>query len=520
MYNPISISVNESILESFNIDILPEKNEDSVYTEAVFQNGKAKLKKAEEIMQKIKDELESEIKKQIDGDKSKNEKTVKNSKFDPKRFWKNPLWKEFEDEISKVFNFRSVIINPYIEKYNSKKDQFESNELNAFTYSMDRYIIDGLITDDGLYDKTRSIILEVYISLGIIRTCTAGELIAMLLHEIGHNIDPALVSVSYTGTNILCKYLTNRNPESKKSEKHFFNKFNIHNDSNFIKFFTTLNVVSNSVKIKLKNILRPILSLNPFSKLMDKMDNKKYDKLANKIMNIVSKDKIQFNYQEYTEAFADNFARMYGYGNELSKLLKVTTDDTVNQIHNDPWFKKEYSRREAVVSTVILSPLNGSHKTDIHRIKAMIREYDKDINDPNIPDKVKEYLKEDKKSCEDVLNEYLNNKDEFYKRIYNIINDAIDELDKDYKEKNYNESNTDETIYESKKAYEKLMKAKKSLTSEEYAEVYKKFGYSKECSFAKDKDGYYCFTHRARSKSYPTIDDIPQKSVDFIRSTS
>ena len=293
----------------------------------------------------------------------------------------------------------------------------------------------------------------------------------------------------------------------------------MHNDSNFIKVFPTLNVVSHSVKIKLKNTLRPILSLNPFSKLMDKMDNKKYDKLANKIMNIVSKDKIQFNYQEYTEAFADNFARMYGYGNELSKLLKVTTDDTVNQIHNDPWFKKEYSRREAVVSTVILSPLNGPHKTDIHRIKAMIREYDKDINDPNIPDKVKEYLKEDKKSCEDVLNEYLNNKDEFYKRIYNIINDAIDELDKDYKEKNYNESNTDETIYESKKAYEKLMKAKKSLTSEEYAEVYKKFGYSKECSFAKDKDGYYCFTHRARSKSYPTIDDIPQKSVDFIRST-
>lgn len=58
------------------------------------------------------------------------------------------------------------------------------------------------------------------------------------------------------------------------------------------------------------------------------------------------------------------------------------------------------------------------------------------------------------------------------------------------------------------------------LTSSEYNEVKKKFGMNRGCSFAKDKNGYYCYTHRARSKSYKTINDIPKKDYNFICSTS
>jgi hypothetical protein len=57
------------------------------------------------------------------------------------------------------------------------------------------------------------------------------------------------------------------------------------------------------------------------------------------------------------------------------------------------------------------------------------------------------------------------------------------------------------------------------LTSKERQEVKDKFGDNLECSFAKDDDGYYCYTHRARSDSYPNIDKIPQSAVDFIGST-
>ena len=34
-----------------------------------------------------------------------------------------------------------------------------------------------------------------------------------------------------------------------------------------------------------------------------------------------------------------------------------------------------------------------------------------------------------------------------------------------------------------------------------------------------DKDGYYCATHRARSKSYPSPDKIPDSKIKFIEST-
>ena len=60
---------------------------------------------------------------------------------------------------------------------------------------------------------------------------------------------------------------------------------------------------------------------------------------------------------------------------------------------------------------------------------------------------------------------------------------------------------------------------KTPLTIEERKEVKNKFGGDLECSFAKDKNGYYCYTHRARSKSYDSISKIPKKDVDFIGST-
>ena len=67
---------------------------------------------------------------------------------------------------------------------------------------------------------------------------------------------------------------------------------------------------------------------------------------------------------------------------------------------------------------------------------------------------------------------------------------------------------------------EKMQKEMDAITSSERNEFYKIFGHSKECSLAKDKDGYYVRTHRARSKSYENIKDIPKKDVDFVRSTS
>ena len=69
-----------------------------------------------------------------------------------------------------------------------------------------------------------------------------------------------------------------------------------------------------------------------------------------------------------------------------------------------------------------------------------------------------------------------------------------------------------------KKAKKKNKKDKQPLTPKERQEVKDNFG-DVGCSFFKDDDGYYCTTHRARSKSYPTISKIPKSKVEFIEST-
>lgn len=232
--------------------------------------------------------------------------------------------------------------------------------------------------------------------------------------------------------------------------------------------------------------------------------------------------------------------------------------------------------------------LKDSHKTNIHRYRTLIKEYEIDLKDPNISDDVKKQLREDLDSVKNVLDEYLNNYDEFHNRVNNMINDELVRLEgetanissnseekkepsgdtspikesagseyyrapktrqeteifmresaggqireyghilyrkmEDLLESGYlihvANSNNESYITESKKAYEKMLKEINAVTQSERNEFYDIFGKSKECSLAKDKDGYYVRTHRCRSKSYKNIKDIPKKDVDFVRSTS
>lgn len=62
------------------------------------------------------------------------------------------------------------------------------------------------------------------------------------------------------------------------------------------------------------------------------------------------------------------------------------------------------------------------------------------------------------------------------------------------------------------------MANKRYLTSSERNKAKQRFGNYK-CSIAKDKEGYYAYTHRARTKSYETLDKLPKSKVKFIEST-
>lgn len=408
MYYPIYININESV--------------ENYFTEAVFSGGKEKVSHlASDHIQKIKDELDKRIEEyELSISENKKDRKVAIKSFDPKSFWKNQLFKDFEDELRKVFGFRNVEIHPYIEKYISDKKKFESCELNAAVYHTDRFPVEGLITDNGFYDKSHSINMEIWISLGLIKNLTSDEILAVLLHEFGHSIDPALIDIKYTETNILSKYITDRKKSLNKDENRIINKFRGIVD----KSITNVSILVSKI------LIDPIIDI--FTTKEKSMKNK-LKKIKEKLKN----DKDQFNRQNYSEAFADNFARMYGYGHILMSAIKKLSNDHHDELRSR--FKKE-KRRQREIYNITLAMIDDEHKTDIHRIRNLINEYKSDINDPNTPEVVKKQLQEDLTELEKVLDQYLNHRDEFQKRINNIINNELKKLEDNDENKDKNES--------------------------------------------------------------------------------
>lgn len=58
-----------------------------------------------------------------------------------------------------------------------------------------------------------------------------------------------------------------------------------------------------------------------------------------------------------------------------------------------------------------------------------------------------------------------------------------------------------------------------AVTSDDRAELRRHYGARLECSMGRDDDGFYVYTHRARSKSYPSPSAIPRDRIKFIGST-
>mgnify|MGYP004539427141 CR=1 FL=1 len=497
-----------------------------LYTEAVFKDGKKQLESLVPKVQAIKDTLEKEI-------------SEKKDEFAPKAFWRNNVWKDFENELCKIFGFKNAEVNPYIEKYRSKDDVFQSKELNAFVYNSQRYLIDGLVTDKGFYDSTKSMQLDVHISLGLIRTLTAEEIIAVLLHEFGHAIDPALVDIKYHSSNILSKYLTDREKEINNNEK------------NVMKDILSGGLLGGMIIILLPILLVSFMALSivelgkSVSKAFNMLFNKKKftkkmgDKYLKEITKVIDSDHTKFNKKYYAEAYADNFARMYGYGPDLISALKKLSKDFDKKLCDR--YKNEINRQE-IIADITKSLINDSHKTDIHRARALVIEYKKDIDDPNTPPIVKKQLEEDLKELEIIIDSYTKDFSNFQNKVNAKINKELEKLEKEAKndpdikdnEKSEDKKETDkkenkdssndktdskdEAITESNKAYEELMNNIKSTTKEERAKAKRIFG-DVSCSLAKDKDGYYFATHRARTNSYERIEDIPKSQVKFVDST-
>lgn len=390
------------------------------FSEAVFKDGKKNIAVVEKAISNVKAELDLRIEKHKKSSDKKDE-------FNPKDFWKCKQIKELEETLMDTFGFRSAIIEPFVEKYDVEKDVFESNTLNAYISNIDRYPIEGILTDKGFFDKSKSTYIHIVLSLGLMRKLEAEEIMAVLLHEFGHGIDPALVTISYTDTNVLTKYLTDRKSEFKKAEKERFHAF----EEIGLVIFGVLFYMG--IIQTISKLILPIINW-----IKDKFFTKEEtsEEKIEKIKELIRKDKDKFTRIDMAEAYADNFARMYGYGPALVKALKKLSkplNDSISRIE----IEKD---REVIIVEITTKTIKDEHKTKMHRIMALIKEYEEDIKNKTIPEKIRKQLEEDKKELEILLEEYTTNFTEFQNRVNKAI---IDELRKKDKKKKKKEAKTE-----------------------------------------------------------------------------
>ena len=386
MYNP----------NMFSLDISTKPDNISVITEAVFKDGKGKVKPIEDAFVAL-GRVYTEMKKNLTGRGS--------SWKGHNEFYKDASWKNLEKVIIETLGIRSVIFSHMSITSHVKNKPY----LNCYTYTnmYDRFPIDGLITDNGFYDNSHTLVCEMIISQELFDACSAEEITAIFLHELGHNIDPALVDIKYAGTDILIDSMLGREVSDKKIAK-LKAKHGIAGEFTFFLIYLIF-ILAFFILPVLITVIRELFETK--------------EKKLERIKKLLESAK-EFNKKDNTEAYADNIARMYGYGSAL-----MTGLDKIGKQNEDIYFnsyKKQSKAREKAVLNMYILSLKDVHGTDVQRVMSLIKEYEADLKDDSIPDPVKKWIKKDKEQLEALLNEYINHKDQLKATVNKMIKDAME----------------------------------------------------------------------------------------------
>lgn len=413
--------------------VFTENNDLQLFNEAVFTGAKAKMEKID----KAWEDVQTSFKEELD----KHDNLHNQSKFSSEKFFKHECWKKIEDACIQVFGFRYLKIMPFPNEYLGK-GKFMQMWVNAGIDPEKRFPIDGLVTKDGFYDSTHSLTGEMYIALPGLQMLTAKELTAILLHEIGHNIDPALVDIRYSQINEYSKYITDT-----KS-----NKADADNSAAAAKFgwyalfvflctivciqFAAITGFTGFLFLLVVNAFYHLIGkplwkrrINPF--MMNPEAAAK--KLSKEVVKDIKKNDM-FNKKNNIEAFADNFARMYGYGAIELRSLKKMEDESHNRAVSKLYGKWALSSRalaeglrSQLFARIMVSSINDVHKTQIHRLHSMIKEYESEMKDELIPENVKKQIKYDFDQVLKVAKLYFTSPDNVKNKIYINIFKALQE---------------------------------------------------------------------------------------------
>lgn len=252
---------------------------------------------------------------------------------------------------------------------------------------------------------------------------SSQEILAIILHEIGHNFDTTALRM-ITGLPLfwISKFVSNA---AKRFDERFDNIVRKHS-----KFYDPLMNYF-FLFSKEMSFLRPILNLLPKNTTSQQTQNKQETpmKWMYTFMGFIG------SFPSYgSERFSDSFATSYGYGQYLGtalmKLESYYKEDTAFGaiINSTPVLNCMYAY--ASIFDSIVQSLFTTHPDNGARIKASINKLKRDLNDPSISKELKAQVEKDLAALEDVYNDYLQVEDipEFRNQVlvaYRMMNEKI-----------------------------------------------------------------------------------------------
>lgn len=317
-------------------------------------------------------------------DKAKKE----GQKCNPNKY---PEMKKIEKLFCKLFGFKKSII--YWEPYNMA---------NAYTYSINTFLIfankkEKMIEKqkNGFYDTSNSIVLTVYLSVGLILTenMTSREMIGVILHEIGHNFDlSGYHLINYYLNCILTLGLYAAETHDYKNMKTMNDaklhiKKKIEKESNeYYSKPKTRNKYNNYIKHRVKIALKTQSNWAVINLLINTINLPLY---------IIFAPIVQFSSlaTKKSEVFADSFATAYGYGVDLISALEKLGD-----------MKKYYNPKSGIQKTLVdlgrfqneaLNAVFEPHGTNQERCHECEKKLRKDLRKGDYPPELKEELEKE-----------------------------------------------------------------------------------------------------------------------------
>lgn len=293
--------------------------------------------------------------------------------------------RQIEGIFKQVFGFKKATI--YWEPFISP---------NAYTYSMNIYLIYSdkknhiEKTSRGFYDNSKSTTLAVFTSVGLFNVgLSSRELIAVILHEIGHNFD---FSAYHKIDNIIYTILSFGG--TIKDIKKNKNKIDELRDDTLDDISADDDKIYNNQKrrdkaakeyekmmkdsIKVSAILRLItFPIHSIENLASFMMMPVYN-----LLNMAGKK---------SELFADSFATAYGYGNEL--ITSLDKLDKSSSKYYEPKSKiMKFLTDLQNMQLEILLALTDPHGSTHERCQECIEKLRWDLKHNDFPPELKQEL--------------------------------------------------------------------------------------------------------------------------------